>query len=199
MRRRRAAAAAEGSPPARDAAGAGGADLLRGRAGARHRSLRVDLQPEESDEPRSPRDAARGRAHDQGSSDRSASGRTWCCRSTRSTASRTPSTWSTRTCTTCPLQIAAERGLPALAVWLWFVVGLVVALAKQLRVKDARYSDRRGPGRRRIDARGGDVRIQLRGFRVPDALPDFGDPALRCNENAAGLNRLKRFKRFYGF
>jgi len=35
-----------------------------------------------------------------------------------------------------PVQIAAERGLPALAVWLWFVVGLIVALAKQMRVKD---------------------------------------------------------------
>jgi len=35
-----------------------------------------------------------------------------------------------------PLQIAAERGLPALAIWLWFVVGLVVALAKKMRVKD---------------------------------------------------------------
>jgi O-antigen ligase len=35
-----------------------------------------------------------------------------------------------------PVQIAAERGLPALAVWLWFVVGLTVALAKQMRVKD---------------------------------------------------------------
>jgi putative inorganic carbon (hco3(-)) transporter len=27
-----------------------------------------------------------------------------------------------------PLQIAAERGLPALAVWLWFVVALVAGL-----------------------------------------------------------------------
>ena len=34
-----------------------------------------------------------------------------------------------------PLQIAAERGLPALAVWLWFVVGLIVALAKMMRDK----------------------------------------------------------------
>jgi O-antigen ligase len=32
-----------------------------------------------------------------------------------------------------PLQIAAERGLPALAVWLWFVVGLTVALFRMLR------------------------------------------------------------------
>jgi O-antigen ligase len=32
-----------------------------------------------------------------------------------------------------PVQIAAERGLPALAVWLWFIVGLIVALAKRFR------------------------------------------------------------------
>jgi O-antigen ligase len=35
-----------------------------------------------------------------------------------------------------PIQIAAERGLPALAIWLWFIVGLIVALAKQMRVRD---------------------------------------------------------------
>jgi O-antigen ligase len=38
-----------------------------------------------------------------------------------------------------PLQIAAERGLPALAVWLWFVVGLIVALAKRFRDPDQRF------------------------------------------------------------
>jgi O-antigen ligase len=38
-----------------------------------------------------------------------------------------------------PVQIAAERGLPALAVWLWFIVGLVVALAKQMREKQLRF------------------------------------------------------------
>jgi putative inorganic carbon (HCO3(-)) transporter len=38
-----------------------------------------------------------------------------------------------------PVQIAAERGLPALAVWLWFIVGLVVALANQLRAKHVRF------------------------------------------------------------
>jgi O-antigen ligase len=37
-----------------------------------------------------------------------------------------------------PLQIAAERGLPALAAWLWFVVGLIVALVKMLRDKHQR-------------------------------------------------------------
>ena len=38
-----------------------------------------------------------------------------------------------------PVQIAAERGLPALAVWLWFIVGLIVALAKRFRVADERF------------------------------------------------------------
>jgi O-antigen ligase len=32
-----------------------------------------------------------------------------------------------------PLQIAAERGLPALAVWLWFIVALFVALFRLFR------------------------------------------------------------------
>jgi O-antigen ligase len=38
-----------------------------------------------------------------------------------------------------PVQIAAERGLPALAVWLWFIVSLMVALAKQLREPQLRF------------------------------------------------------------
>jgi O-antigen ligase len=38
-----------------------------------------------------------------------------------------------------PLQIAAERGLPALALWCWFVVTLVMALAKLLRDGRERY------------------------------------------------------------
>jgi O-antigen ligase len=32
-----------------------------------------------------------------------------------------------------PLQIAAERGLPALAIWLWFIVSLSVALFRLFR------------------------------------------------------------------
>jgi O-antigen ligase len=32
-----------------------------------------------------------------------------------------------------PVQIAAERGLPALAIWLWFVVALIVALVRLFR------------------------------------------------------------------
>ena len=32
-----------------------------------------------------------------------------------------------------PLQIAAERGLPALAAWLWFVAAVATALLRQFR------------------------------------------------------------------
>ena len=38
-----------------------------------------------------------------------------------------------------PMQIAAERGLPALAIWLWFIVGLVVELAQRARAPDQRF------------------------------------------------------------
>ena len=38
-----------------------------------------------------------------------------------------------------PMQIAAERGLPALAVWLWLIVTLVVGLMRRLRVPEARF------------------------------------------------------------
>jgi len=38
-----------------------------------------------------------------------------------------------------PIQIAAERGLPALAVWLWFIIGLVVALSRLLREPQLRF------------------------------------------------------------
>ncbi len=34
-----------------------------------------------------------------------------------------------------PLQIAAERGLPALAAWLWFIVALIVALGRMMHDK----------------------------------------------------------------
>ncbi len=37
-----------------------------------------------------------------------------------------------------PLQIAAERGLPALALWIWFVVSLIVGLWKLFRSADSR-------------------------------------------------------------
>jgi putative inorganic carbon (HCO3(-)) transporter len=38
-----------------------------------------------------------------------------------------------------PVQIAAERGLPALAIWLWYIGGLLVALAARFRLTDDRF------------------------------------------------------------
>src|SRR5205085_7452937 len=38
-----------------------------------------------------------------------------------------------------PVQIAAERGLAALAIWLWFVVALTVAAARQFHAGDQRF------------------------------------------------------------
>jgi O-antigen ligase len=38
-----------------------------------------------------------------------------------------------------PVQIAAERGLPALAIWLWFVVSLIVSLIPRLREPQTRF------------------------------------------------------------
>jgi putative inorganic carbon (HCO3(-)) transporter len=38
-----------------------------------------------------------------------------------------------------PVQIAAERGLPALAIWLWLIVALAVGLWKRLRVPESRF------------------------------------------------------------
>jgi putative inorganic carbon (HCO3(-)) transporter len=37
-----------------------------------------------------------------------------------------------------PLQIAAERGLPALAIWAWFVVSLIAGLWKLFRAEESR-------------------------------------------------------------
>lgn len=38
-----------------------------------------------------------------------------------------------------PMQIAAERGLPALAIWIWFVVSLGVALVRRVRIENQRF------------------------------------------------------------
>lgn len=38
-----------------------------------------------------------------------------------------------------PLQIAAERGLPALAAWLWFIIGIGLDLLRKLRHDRARF------------------------------------------------------------
>jgi O-antigen ligase len=38
-----------------------------------------------------------------------------------------------------PVQIAAERGLPALAIWLWFVASLIVSLVQRLPHPQTRF------------------------------------------------------------
>jgi len=38
-----------------------------------------------------------------------------------------------------PVQIAAERGLPALALWLWFIISLTIALARRIRDGHTRF------------------------------------------------------------
>ena len=38
-----------------------------------------------------------------------------------------------------PMQIAAERGLPALAIWLWLIVSLAISLWKLLDTPDTRF------------------------------------------------------------
>jgi putative inorganic carbon (HCO3(-)) transporter len=75
-----------------------------------------------------------------------------------------------------PIQIAAERGLPALAAWLWFIAVAFRDLWRQLR---AGVGAGGGGGRRHAGR--GDVRVQLRRLGVPDAVPGPHHPALgRC-------------------
>jgi len=38
-----------------------------------------------------------------------------------------------------PIQIAAERGLPALAIWVWFIVALIIAEARQFQAGGQRF------------------------------------------------------------
>jgi putative inorganic carbon (HCO3(-)) transporter len=38
-----------------------------------------------------------------------------------------------------PMQIAAERGVPALAAWLWMLAVLVIDMAKRLKLPDTRF------------------------------------------------------------
>jgi hypothetical protein len=38
-----------------------------------------------------------------------------------------------------PMQIAAERGVPALLIWIWFIATLSVTLVRRLKVPDSRF------------------------------------------------------------
>ena len=67
-----------------------------------------------------------------------------------------------------PMQIAAERGLPALGAWIWFVIAAFAAC--QAGADRAEQEPlRRGARRHGGDARRGIDGVQLRRFRVPDA------------------------------
>ena len=46
-----------------------------------------------------------------------------------------------------PVQIAAERGLPALAIWVWFIVVVVRGLLQKLRASPHRAVGRRWAAR----------------------------------------------------
>ena len=78
-----------------------------------------------------------------------------------------------------PLQIAAERGLPALAIWLWFVIALLAAHVRLFRKQADKVPCRRRARGRCRDARRRTLRVQLRRLRVPDALPRARHAAVR--------------------
>ena len=69
-----------------------------------------------------------------------------------------------------PMQIAAERGLPALAAWIWFVVS---AFARPVQAGAGRRGSK-SLAAAGLGAHGGDAgrrpdRIQFRRLRIPDA------------------------------
>ena len=78
-----------------------------------------------------------------------------------------------------PMQIAAERGLPALGLFLWFIVATLRDAWRQLRDGPHRAVAGAGRWRRRRDDDRGPVRVQLRRLGVPDAVPGDNHAALR--------------------
>jgi O-antigen ligase len=69
-----------------------------------------------------------------------------------------------------PMQIAAERGLPALGLWIWFVVaaamGCGAAAAARATARSPPSASAPSPPCSRPA-----LRVQLRRLRVPDAVP----------------------------
>ena len=78
-----------------------------------------------------------------------------------------------------PVHIAAERGLPALLIWIGFILYLARDLIRRVTHEPPAVARRRRARRGRGHARRRAVRVQLRGLRVPDALPGADHPALR--------------------
>ena len=127
-----------------------------------------------------------GAAHHQGrSADRRRAGHGHPGLS-RTTATRRRSSSSTPHLHNVPLQIAAERGLPALALWLWFIVVLLRDSCEAPDLGACLSLPTAGARRRRRDAGRRDVRIQFRRLRVPDAVPGAGDASLRRRSRAGG-------------
>ena len=177
-----AAVLAQGLPAAR-----GAADRRRavhcGRARPDREALRLDVQPERSDGPRPGGDAER-RADDcahplMGVGPNMVERLYPQYRGPDAVKPINPHLHNV------PLQIAAERGLPALAIWLWFVVALVRDLWQ--RFSGGRHRElggRRARGDRR-HARRGIVRVQLRRLRIPDAVSADRDAAVAAADRSA--------------
>ena len=88
-----------------------------------------------------------------------------------------------------PMQIAAERGVPALVIWLAFI-GVRAARSVPRRLTTSRHPSLAAAGPRcdRRDAQRGPLRVQLRRLRVPDALPRAHHAAVRLRpERRRGL------------
>ena len=101
--------------------------------------------------------------------------------STRSTATRRPSSRSTRTCTTCRCRLPPSAACRRSASGPWFIVvagarpaGRCCAPSRHaVRWQPAALAADRGDARRRA------LRIQLRRLRVPDAVPAARHAAVR--------------------
>ena len=86
-----------------------------------------------------------------------------------------------------PMQIAAERGLPALAAWPGMIAILAVDMTRRLKIPETRFLAAAGPRLHGRDVRGRPRRIQLRRLGIPDAVSRADDAAL-----AAGRSRDPR-------
>ncbi len=90
-----------------------------------------------------------------------------------------------------PLQIAAERGLPALAIWCWFVATLLVDFLRLRRTSPLPSLAAARHRLRRRDAGRRHVRIQFRRLRVPDAVSGARHAPLRRRTRSGAGRRTE--------
>ncbi len=107
------------------------------------------------------------------------SGPTWFRSSTRSTADPDAVQAMNPHLHNVPLQIAAERGLPALAIWIGVRRRPRLWLCSASSGRSGTDAGRRRPGGHRRHALRRPVREQLRRLRVPDAVPGPRHPSVR--------------------